>query len=98
MTALITPVIALAVGTLGAEITKLILSKLKEEGVTVTEKVEKEIKETVGGIQTGVATIQEAVTTGRIGASFGSPVTVPVETLPEELFKEALRRFGLKVD
>ncbi len=95
MTAILTPIIAILAGTLGAELTKFILGKLKAEGVNVTDKIEREIKETVSGIKTGVGLVQEAVETGRVGATV-SPVSIPVEDLPELMLNEALKRIGIR--
>ena len=98
LTAILAPIIAGVTGAAGVLYSKYVIAKLEEKGTQITEATKKEIEEGVRGVQTGVGVLQEAVETGRIGASVGAPVTIAVEDLPEMILKEGLKRLGWDPD
>tara|TARA_R100000664_G_C2742071_1_gene130362 strand:- start:236 stop:649 length:414 start_codon:yes stop_codon:yes gene_type:complete len=94
--AIIAPIVALLSGTLGVAISDYVLKVLKEEGVAISENVQKRVKTGVSNVASATGLVQEALTTGQI--SGGSPVAIDVKDLPETLLNEAYKRLGLKQD
>ena len=92
--AIVAPIVAVLSGTFGSAITKFVLDKLKQEGVSVSDKVKGTIEGSVKTATTFTGIIGEAVQTGRV--SGGAPVSIDVEDLPEALLNETLKRLGFK--
>jgi hypothetical protein len=96
VTAMVTPLVAIASGGLSAIIAKYVLDKLKEEGVSIPEKAAEAVDKGVLSLTTVTGLVAEGIQTGKVTGGAPVPVGIEVTDLPELLLEEGLKRLGFK--
>ena len=96
VTAMVTPLVAIASGGLSAIIAKYVLDKLKEEGVSIPEKAAAAVDKGVLSLTTVTGLVAEGIQTGKVTGGAPVPVGIEVTDLPELLLNEGLKRLGFK--
>ena len=96
VTAMVTPLVAIASGGLSAIIAKYVLDKLKEEGVSIPEKAAEAVDKGVLSLTTVTGLVAEGIQTGKVTGGAPVPVGIEVTDLPELLLEEELKRLGFK--
>ena len=96
VTAMVTPLVAIASGAFSTIIAKYVLDKLKEEGATIPEKAAEAVEKGVLSVTTVTGLVAEGIETGKVTGGAPVPTGIPIEDLPELLLNEGLKRLGFK--